>query len=856
MLRTLVLALILTSIAGSALAPSQPITALAPFDVVADGFGSLRGIVVDGDDHLYVTDREAGTVTRLGIDGRRVVARRLDRPVGIALDPSGRLLVAEERAGRVVRLDPGGPTAIVQGIKQPRWLAVSERGTLYVSARRLTRDADPEPDDESVEPEVILALTSDGALSVFADGFDHLQGLVAQGDAVFAATTGLRGVHRQGGVVYRIPRLSGGQAGPPTSVGPRDLFERPVGLAIDRLGALYLSTPVAGIDAQRSRQVIVKLLSDGTAAAFATALDAPRGLAFDRHGHLYVADGASGRVLRFLAPAPPGLAGVPSFTREPVLALTGTTLPRARVDVLVNARPPAVSVPSTATGTFGTAIALVENLANAIEVFATGSRGNGLTSPPAEVSVVHDGTAPGIALQAPPAGAFVRGSVTVRADAADAGSGVATLGLSAAGRALATTMAPPLPAPAASASATWDTAGVADGTQPLTALAVDRAGNAASVTRTVIVDNTPPETEIVEGPSGVIGAGALTFTFKGTDNLASAGSLQFAWRLDGGPLAPFTGATALTLENLPAGDHVFEVLARDPAGNQDPTPARRTFTTSSLGIAVTEPAVGATVPAGRLLVRGTVDGGGLDVGVSVNGFAALVHGTRWAVEVPIDPGENLIVATATGSSGAQATASITVIAAADTGPAIVLRAEPSSGVAPLAVTWQVSSRAARPIVRFELDPEGSGAFGTAVATLDGTRSVYTDAGLRMPTVRAVDDEGRVYLARTIVLVDDAHTAASRFQDLWAGFGARLRAGDAAGALGYLSPRLQPRFALTFQRLGSDLPQIAAGFAPIELLDQVDNLAESALVQIEDGAARLYFVYFRRDNRGRWLIDEM
>ena len=40
------------------------------------------------------------------------------------------------------------------------------------------------------------------------------------------------------------------------------------------------------------------------------------------------------------------------------------------------------------------------------------------------------------------------------------------------------------------------------------------------------------------------------------------------------------------------------------------------------------------------------------------------------------------------------------------------------------------------------------------------------------------------------------------------------------------------------------------------MDQVADLAETALVQTENGIARLYFVYFRRDNLGRWLIHEM
>ncbi|HBH03669.1 MAG TPA: hypothetical protein DDZ42_17405, partial [Candidatus Rokubacteria bacterium] len=157
------------------------LAALDPVEIWADGFGDLRGIAVDGQGNVFVADRARGSVTRIAPDGTRTrVASGLDRPVGLAFDPLGRLLIAEEKAGRVVRLEPSGrPTVLVSRIKQPRWLATLPDGTLFLSARRLTRDTDPEPDDESAEPEVILQLTPTGQLRVFADGFKHLQGLVA-----------------------------------------------------------------------------------------------------------------------------------------------------------------------------------------------------------------------------------------------------------------------------------------------------------------------------------------------------------------------------------------------------------------------------------------------------------------------------------------------------------------------------------------------------------------------------------------------------------------------------------------------------------------------------------------------------
>jgi hypothetical protein len=213
------------------------------------------------------------------------------------------------------------------------------------------------------------------------------------------------------------------------------------------------------------------------------------------------------------------------------------------------------------------------------------------------------------------------------------------------------------------------------------------------------------------------------------------------------------------------------------------------------------------------------------------------------------------VATALGRGGEQATASV-LVSGLDAAPAVRLSVEPGTGLAPLSVVWRIWSRGTRPLVRFELDLHGTGVFGESIAQLDGTSSVYQDAGLWTPTVRATDEDGNAYLARAAVQVDDALQAAQRFQALWADFLARLRAGDQPGASSFLARGLQPRFEEIAQQLGPDLTVVAGALPDIELIDQVADLAEAALVQLEDGIARLYFVYFRRDNSGRWRIHEM
>ena len=105
-------------------------------------------------------------------------------------------------------------------------------------------------------------------------------------------------------------------------------------------------------------------------------------------------------------------------------------------------------------------------------------------------------------------------------------------------------------------------------------------------------------------------------------------------------------------------------------------------------------------------------------------------------------------------------------------------------------------------------------------------------------------------------VEDPQIVTARFQGLWTSLKARLQAGDVPGALAYLAPTLRPRFETVFAQLDANLPAIAASLGTLEVLEQVDELAETVIVQQENGVPMLYFIYFRRDSLGRWLIEEM
>src|SRR5207245_10222397 len=137
-------------------------------------------------------------------------------------------------------------------------------------------------------------------------------------------TPGHGAAPRARGGSFGIALLPSGAAGPPQRIGASDEFTKPLGLARDRFGALYLTTKEVTLAADRSRRAVAKLHPDARVTLFAESFAKPEGLAFDVAGNLYIADGDAGRVLRFAAPARPALT-TPAFTTQATLAVTGTT---------------------------------------------------------------------------------------------------------------------------------------------------------------------------------------------------------------------------------------------------------------------------------------------------------------------------------------------------------------------------------------------------------------------------------------------------------------------------------------------------------------------------------------------------
>jgi glucose/arabinose dehydrogenase len=115
-----------------------------------------------------------------------------------------------------------------------------------------------------------------------------------------------------------------------------------------------------------------------------------------------------------------------------------------------------------------------------------------------------------------------------------------------------------------------------------------------------------PDTTITAGPTGSLMVRDVSFTWTGSDNATPVGNLVYAYRLD--PLeatfSAFGSATSKSYAALPSGTYTFHVKALNQAGNEDPTPATRTFTVALMPPPITSPAPGSILASTTVTFTG------------------------------------------------------------------------------------------------------------------------------------------------------------------------------------------------------------------------------------------------------------
>jgi hypothetical protein len=167
---------------------------------------------------------------------------------------------------------------------------------------------------------------------------------------------------------------------------------------------------------------------------------------------------------------------------------------------------------------------------------------------------------------------------------------------------------------------------------------------------TIEPDTTAPDTAVTVGPSGQSTAVDVSFEFTGTDDTTPAADLVFECSLDGGAFESCSSPEQV--QGLAIGDHTFAVRAVDAAGNVDPTPAERAWTTVDLTAPDTTIVSGPDSPTEETTATFTLsaDEAGVTFECSLDG-AAFAACTSPAEVSGLEPGDHTFRARARDTSG-------------------------------------------------------------------------------------------------------------------------------------------------------------------------------------------------------------
>jgi streptogramin lyase len=260
LVRGLFLAFATYASAAVAGAASTPTGARRQFVVAA--LANVRGIAIDRSGNLYVTEVATATIHKLTPDGKDIVlpTAGIKSPFGIAVDLHDVIYVSDDHSSAVYRLAANGtPESLIKsgdpaGLDDATTLAVDARGVFVGDNHH----------------HVVRRITPDGVLLTFA-------GNLAEAGSTDGVATDAR-------------------------------FAGPRGLAIDPSGNLYVADEINCNIRRITPHGLVTTLAGSTGTAghrdgegIHAAFGAPRGLAADGDGNVFIAD-TNNHTIRRLSP--------------------------------------------------------------------------------------------------------------------------------------------------------------------------------------------------------------------------------------------------------------------------------------------------------------------------------------------------------------------------------------------------------------------------------------------------------------------------------------------------------------------------------------------------------------------------
>lgn len=372
----------------------------------------------------------------------------------------------------------------------------------------------------------------------------------------------------------------------------------------------------------------------------------------------------------------------------------------------------------------------------------------------------------------------------------------------------------------------------------------------APIEMTITHDAVPPLVRIVSPAEGAILTGAFTVDVEATDALSGIAVVEL---LVDGTVVGVTNVVPyrfnLETATFSGGPHTMTARATDRAGHSASTSIAVMIVT--LRVTITAPVDGAGVQAGLLLVRGTVEAAGEEVGVLVNSIPGTVQGTTFAALVPVTPEITTLTAVATTATGMTASHSMSIAVTPASTPTAMLLANPQSGVAPLTVSFSLLG--ASPGATISVDFGGDGTVDSTGPSLEGQIFTYPKPGLYFPTATITDAQGHQVTSRTLIQVYDQAALDASLQAKWSAMKDALRSGDIDKALGSIALGDREGYLTLLTALGPQLSRIDTILTDISPVSFDGDRAEHQMIRIDNGIRISHFILFVKDADGIWRL---
>ena len=375
--------------------------------------------------------------------------------------------------------------------------------------------------------------------------------------------------------------------------------------------------------------------------------------------------------------------------------------------------------------------------------------------------------------------------------------------------------------------------------------------SSASVDITVTKPNQPPVLSSIGDRTVTVGS-TLQFTVSASDLdddplIYSVAPLPANATFDAG-----TRVFAFTPIVSQVGSFSLTVAVSDGKGGAVSESIRITVT-AGLAINITTPTNGATVPAGQLIVHGSITNpSGGEIGLTVNGVSTAIQQNAFVGLVFVSAETTSLTAIVTSKNGTSATQTIPITVLTAAPSSTVLHVLPTNGPAPLTATFSLFGDVeVRQVI---LDANGDGNVDFTGQHLTQQSFTFAQPGIYVATANATDLQGNQLAASTLVQVLDQTELDGILQARWLAMKDALRSGDIPAALSQIVARARPSYEEGFQIISAQLPSIDEILTSVSLVRIGNNEAVYKASRNDDGIPMSFEVRFAMDVDGFWRVS--